>query len=140
LNDLLPYALLADAVLVLHLAVVVFVLGVLPLVVVGNRKCWSWVNARFFRFSHLLAIGLIVGQAWLGQYCLLTLAESWLRERAGQAAYSSSFIQHWVQKILFYDAPLWQLAAAYTGFFALVVWAWLRYPPQRSSSPARSGT
>lgn len=112
------------------MAVVVFVVGGLPVIVIGNRMGWSWVNARWFRYSHLAAIGAVVAQAWLGQYCFLTLAESWLREQAGQAAYRSSFIQHWVHRVLFYDAPLWQFTAAYTAFFALVLWAWFRHPPR----------
>ena len=41
----LIYQVLADAVLVLHFAVVAFVVGGLVLVVVGNLCHWRWVNA-----------------------------------------------------------------------------------------------
>jgi hypothetical protein len=126
----LPYAALADAVLVLHFAVVLFVVGGLPAIVIGNRVGWPLVNALWLRLAHLLAIAAVVAQAWLGQYCLLTVAESWLRQRAGQLGYESSFIQHWIQKVLFHEAPMWQFALAYTVFGLLVLWAWLRYPPQ----------
>ena len=140
MDPLLPYAALADAVLVVHFAVVLFVVGGLPAIVVGNQLGWQWVNTLWFRFSHLLAIAVVVGQAWLDQYCMLTVAESWLRERAGQAGYESSFIQHWVHQVLFYEAPLWQFAVAYTAFASLVLWAWFRYPPQaRRRRVAASG-
>lgn len=136
----LPYAALADAVLVIHFAVVLFVALGLPAIVIGNWVGWRWVNTLWFRLSHLVAIGAVVAQAWVGQYCLLTVAESWLRVRAGQGGYEASFIQHWLHTILFYEAPLWQFALAYTTFALLVVWAWLRYPPHgRRPGVASSG-
>lgn len=126
----LPYAALADAVLLLHFAVVLFVIGGLPAIVIGNRMGWAAVNARAFRLAHLAAIAIVVAQAWLGQYCFLTVVESWLRAQAGQAGYDRSFVQHWIHQLLFYEAPLWQFAVAYTLFGLGVVWAWLRYPPR----------
>ena len=135
----LLHAALADAVLALHVAVVLYVVGGLPAIVVGNRMGWRFVNARWFRWSHLGAVAVVIGQAWLGQYCLLTVAETWLRERAGQGGYPSGFIPYWVHRLLFYEAPLWQFAVAYTVFGVLVVWAWWRYPPQTGRAPVAAG-
>lgn len=126
----MPYQALADAVLLLHFGVVLFVVLGLPAIIIGNRAGWSWVNGFWLRLAHLLAIVVVALQAWLGQYCPLTILESWLREQGGQSAYSSSFIEHWVQRVLYYEASLWVFAAIYTGFGLLVAWAWWRYPPQ----------
>ena len=122
---------LADAVLLVHLAVVLFVVGGLVAVFVGNARGWPWVGKRIFRYLHLLAIGVVVVQAWLGATCPLTALESWLRLRSGQPAYSAGFIQHWVHQVLFYEAPAWVFAVLYTGFATLVAWAWWRFPPSR---------
>lgn len=127
----MPYQLLADAVLLLHFAVVVFVIGGLAAVLVGNAAGWRWVNGWWFRLAHLLAIGVVVVQSWLGQLCPLTILESWLRVQAGAQAYQQSFIEHWVQRIIYYDIPLWVFTLLYTAFAALVVLAWWRYPPRR---------
>jgi len=127
----MPYQFLADAVLLLHFGVVLFVVGGLVVVVAGNRFGWHWVNAWRFRLAHLAAIAVIAVQAWLGRYCPLTILESWLRVQAGSAAYDRSFIEHWVQRLLYYDAPLWVFALTYTAFAALVMLAWWRYPPRR---------
>jgi len=127
----LHYQDLADLVLLLHFGVVLFVVLGLPAVVVGNKVGWSWVNARGWRLAHLVAIGVVVLQAWLGQYCPLTILEATLRDKAGQSAYTVSFIEYWVQRLLYFEAPLWAFAIVYTGFGALVVWAWWRYPPRR---------
>lgn len=122
---------LADAVLVLHFGVVLFVVGGLVLVVAGNLRGWRWVNDWWFRVAHLAAIAIVVVQAWLGQHCPLTILESWLREQGGQAGYDRSFIQAWVQRVMYYDAPLWVFAIIYTAFALLVVGAWWRWPPRR---------
>jgi len=52
MNPSLPYQLLADAVLALHVAIVVFVVGGLVRVVTGNQRGWRWVNAWWFRLAH----------------------------------------------------------------------------------------
>ncbi len=128
--DRLPYQWLADSVLVLHFAVVGFVVGGLLAIIVGNLRGWRWVNRLSFRLAHLAAIGFVVLQAWLGATCPLTLLENWLREQAGHDGYSSSFIEHWIQAILFYQAPGWVFVAIYSIFFLGVVASWIRFPPR----------
>jgi hypothetical protein len=125
----LPFELLADAVLVLHLGIVAFVVGGLLLVVAGNVFAWPWVNRIWFRLLHLAAIGFVVAESWLGVTCPLTTLESSLRTQAGGAPYEASFIEHWVGRILFYDAPPWVFTTAYTAFGLLVAAAWWYFPP-----------
>lgn len=135
------YQLLADAVLIVHFAIVLFVIGGLVFVVVGNLRRWHWVNRLWFRVTHLAAIGIVVAQAWLGRICPLTMLESWLREQAGQASYSATFVEHWVQRVLYFEAPPWLFAVAYTVFGILVLAAWWCFPPGRKSHPnGTSGT
>lgn len=122
---------LADIVLATHCAVVLFVIGGLAAIVLGNVYGWPFVNAWWFRVAHLAAIGVVVAQAWLGIVCPLTTLESWLRMRAGETAYETSFIEHWLTRLLFYEAPAWVFTAAYTVFGSAVVMAWWRFPPGR---------
>lgn len=128
---MLPYRLLADAVLLLHFGVVVFVVAGLAAIVVGNLRRWRWVNGLWFRLAHLGAIGVVIVQSWLGRLCPLTVLESWLREQAGGAAYDRSFVEHWVQRVLFHEAPFWVFTVAYSVFGLLVLAAWWRFPPRR---------
>ncbi len=125
-----PYQLLADVVLVVHFTVVVFVVGGLAVIVLGNRVGWRWVNRLWFRLAHLAAIAFVVLQSWLGQLCPLTILESWLRQQAGSAGYTRSFIEHWVQRIIFYEASPWAFTIIYTVFGLLVAAAWWYFPPQ----------
>lgn len=125
-----PYQLLADAVLVVHFGVVVFVVGGLAVVVVGNLLGrWPWVNQLWFRLAHLAAIAFVVAQSWLGQICPLTTLESWLRVQAGSTGYRQSFVEHWVQAILFHQASPLTFVLVYTAFGALVALAWWWFPP-----------
>jgi len=127
-----PYRFLADLILLAHVAIVLFIVGGLAVVVVGNLRHWRWVNNYWFRLTHLAAIGVVMIQAWLGEICPLTTLESWLRTQAGMSGYSESFIQHWVQQLLYYDAPFWIFATVYTLFALVVLFVWWCFPPRAS--------
>ena len=122
---------LADLVLLLHVLVVLFIVGSLVLIVLGGMRGWRWVRNPWFRVGHLLAIGLVAAQAWLGMVCPLTTLEMALRTAAGDRTYAGSFIAHWVGRALYYQAPLWVFAIVYSAFGALVAAAWWRVPPGR---------
>lgn len=124
-------AILADLVLALHLAIVAFVVGGLVVVVAGNRLGSAWVNGWAFRLLHLAAITVVVAESWLGIACPLTALENHLRLRSGEGGMGPSFIGHWMQRLLYYDAPPWVFMVCYSLFGAAVVWAWVRYPPRR---------
>ena len=126
----MPYQLLADLVLATHAALVMFVIGGLAAILVGNFRGWRFVNAWWFRAAHLAAIAVVAAQAWLGITCPLTTLESALRVKAGGAAYETSFIEYWLTRLLYYDAPAWVFTAAYTLFGLAVAAAWWRFPPR----------
>jgi Protein of Unknown function (DUF2784) len=139
-NDPVPYQLLADMVLSLHVAIVVFVVGGLVIIIVGNWRGWRWVNALWFRLVHLAAIAVVVAQAWLGAVCPLTSVEMWLRARARATTYAGSFIEHWLTRILYYEAPSWVFTLVYTLFGLAVVAAWWRFPPHSGRRPRNNVT
>jgi len=138
MNDPAVMAMAADAVLLLHAALVLFVVAGLPLIVLGNMGTrpgsWigSWVNSWTFRGLHAAAIAIVVAEAWLGVECPLTTLESALRLGAGQRGYGGSgFIAHWVGGVLYWDLPGWVFTALYSAFGAAVAAAWWRWPPGR---------
>jgi Protein of Unknown function (DUF2784) len=125
-----PYQLLADCVLTLHAAIVAFVIAGLLFVIVGNVCKWQWVNGLWFRAAHLGAIAIVVAESWLDITCPLTTLEMWLREKAGATIYQGSFIQYWLQRVLYYDAPPWAFVLAYSVFGLLVLASWWYFPPR----------
>jgi len=137
MSEFPSFQLLADAVLALHVALVLFVVGGLLLVVIGNIFKWAWVNTLWFRLAHVATIVFVSAEAWLGVVCPLTTLEMWLRSKAKAATYDGSFIEHWLQTLLFWDASPWIFIAAYTIFALAVAVAWWCFPPtakQRGSA------
>ena len=127
----MPYLLAADAVLLLHVLFVVFVVAGLVLILAGRLMSWAWVRNWWFRVTHLAAIGVVVLQSWLGVICPLTKLEMALRDRAGDTTYAGGFVSYWLETILYYRAPAWVFAVAYTAFGALVLLSWFWVPPRR---------
>jgi len=132
--------LLADAILGIHVGIVAFVVLGTFAILAGGLRGWPWVRNRAFRIAHLALMVFIALQAWLGRLCPLTVWEQALRNRAGQATYGESFIQHWLSRIIFFEAPWWAFVAAYSAFAALVAacWWWAPPYPRRARSPGRS--
>jgi hypothetical protein len=126
--------LLADGVLVIHIAYVGFVVIGLVLILLGGLRRWSWVRNRWFRRAHLAAIGLVVVQAWLGIVCPLTTLEMHLREKAGDAIYQESFIAHWLHRLLFFNAPPWVFTLCYSAFGLAVIASWWLVRPSQHRS------
>ena len=121
------YRLAADAVLVIHVAFVAFVILGLVITLVGGlverfrRRPVRLIHHRLFRGLHLLAIGVVVGQAWLGIVCPLTTWERQLRIAGGQQAYDETFMSYWLGRLLFFEAEAWVFIAAYSAFGLLVL-------------------
>ena len=123
-------AVLADAILVAHVGIVAFVVMGAVAIFVGRTR-WRWVRGFRWRLVHVLLMAFIALQAWLGALCPLTVWEQALRRSAGQATYGESFIEHWLSRLIFFDAPWWSFVAAYSAFAALVIAAWFVVPPRR---------
>lgn len=123
------YGALADAVLLLHVGIVLFIIGGLLLTFVGGARKWRWVRNFWLRALHLAGIAYIALEAWIGIVCPLTTLEQWLREQAGQAVYGGDFIAHWLRKFMFYEAQPWVFVVAYSAFGLLVLLSWFVFSP-----------
>ncbi|KKL03114.1 DUF2784 domain-containing protein [Rheinheimera mesophila] len=121
--------LLADAILVVHVLFVCFVVFGLLAIYLGYALSWQWVRNLRFRLLHLVAIGIVVVQSWLGMICPLTVWEMALRKQAGAGTYAGSFIQHWLHQLLYYSAPDWAFMLLYSAFGLLVLASWFVVRP-----------
>jgi hypothetical protein len=119
------YLLLADTMLTVHFLLVSFVVAGFVAIVVGRWLNWHWVFNSTFRWIHVAIMALIALQALLGRVCPLTTWENTLRRQAGSAVYNESFIQHWLHRLLFFDAPFWVFTTIYIIFAAVVLLIWL---------------
>lgn len=88
------YPLLADLVLLLHLAFVLFALFGGLLVLRHKRAVWLHLPALLW--------GVVV--EWADFICPLTPLENALRLRGGEEAYGGGFIEHYLSLLLYPDA------------------------------------
>jgi hypothetical protein len=124
----MAYRALADAVLLLHLGFILFV--VFGALLVARRRHWLWL--------HLAAAAWGVFVETSGAFCPLTWAELRFRGLAGEAGYQGGFIDHYLLPLI-YPAGLTRDAQIMLGLGVLAVnaimytWIWRRRP--RRSSP-----
>jgi hypothetical protein len=127
------YSLLADAILLVHFAFVAFVVLGFAVIWAGYFCRWEFVRDARFRLVHLAAMGFVLAESLAGFICPLTTWENQLRVRAGESgAYSGSFIQHWLGKLLFHDWSDQTFTVIYAAFFAMVVATFWVVRPRRS--------
>jgi hypothetical protein len=133
---------LADVVLVVHVAFIAFVVVGLVLIWAGRFRGWAFVQNLWFRAAHVAAIGVVAAESLAGVVCPLTTWEDRLRLLAGgQQRYAGSFIQHWLQPLIFFDVGEGVFTAAYLAFFLAVgISFWLippRWPRRIRALPAK---
>lgn len=87
----MTYRLLADAVVVFHFAVVLFVIGGAGLLL------WR----RWVAFVHLPVVAWVIFAECFQYICPLTYLEDWLRQKGGEAAYQGDFIAHYIMPVLY---------------------------------------
>jgi hypothetical protein len=116
----------ADALLVLHFAIVVFIVGGLILTWIGAALGWTWVRNPWFRYLHLGGIAFVALEAIIGLTCPLTVLEDALRGGGS----NESFVGRWVRYFLYYRAPEWVFTTLYVAWTAATL-ATLRLVPPR---------
>ncbi len=104
------HRILADAVLVLHLAFIVF--GMLGGLLVRRWPSLAWV--------HLPVVAWGVAVTVIGGVCPLTPLEKHLRALAGEVPYRGDFISHYLAAVI-YPAGLTRATQAALGVLLLVL-------------------
>ena len=120
----MSYRWAADAVRLLHLAYIVFVmLGALL------ALCWRWIP-----FVQIPAAGWGIFAELTGRICPLTLVENDLRIRAGASGYGESFVEHYLLRVIYPDGLT---SAVQAGLAVLVlgvnaaIYGWLLHRRRR---------
>lgn len=120
-------SLLADAILVVHVLFVAFVVGGLGFIWVGAWLRWGAVRNFRFRITHLAAIVFVAIEAIIGIACPLTVWEDALRGNGSDVG----FIARWLRDLLYYDFPPQGFIVAYVAFALLVLATFFLIPPHR---------
>jgi hypothetical protein len=114
------YRYAADAVLLLHLAFIVFA-------VLGGLLIVWW---RVVLFLHLPALVWGVFVELTGRICPLTSIENTLRIKAGTAGYSESFVEHYLLGVIYPDGltrEIQYFLGALVVVINFIIYLWLFY-------------
>lgn len=121
-NDpVMYYRILADALVVVHLIFIVFVL-------LGGLFVVRW---RYLSVVHIPAVLWAAWVEYQGWICPLTPLENWFRQKAGMGEYQRSFIDQYLVPVL-YPAELnreWQMVLGTIVILLNVTiysWVWHR--------------
>jgi hypothetical protein len=106
------FRLLADLVVVVHLAFILFV-------AVGGLLVWRW--PRLMRL-HVPALGWGIAIVTVGFTCPLTPLEKQLRERAGEQGYEGGFVDRYIEGVI-YPGSLTRLLQALVAVAVIVGYA-----------------
>ena len=125
------YAYLADAVVIVHVLYVAYVVvGQLAIMIAAPFR-WKWARNPWFRYTHLLAIAIVVFEVAMGWRCPLTTWEEQLRVLAGQGvAGADSFMGRMMRDILFYDLPEIFFNTLHVATGVVVLQGVLMFPPR----------
>ena len=110
--------LLADAVLIAHLAVINFNLFGLIAIPLGGWLGWRFVRVAWWRWLHLASMGVVAVQAVAGRACFLTILQDAL---AGDSTAQPPLIMRVVNRLVYWPAPLWAFAVIYVVLLAYVL-------------------
>ena len=120
------YRLAAEAVLLLHLAFIVFAL----------------LGAAFAARRRWLVVVHLPAAAWgffvelTGRICPLTFAENFFRNKAGQSGYADRFIEHYLLAVIYPAGLTREVQFVLAGVVVVInvaIYAWLFYPRRASS-------
>jgi hypothetical protein len=104
------YRALADFVLLLHMAFVLFA-------ALGGVLAFKWRRVAWFHKPAALWAALI---EFVGWECPLTPLENWLRRKGGEAGYQTGFIERYLLPLI-YPAPVSRTLHVVLGLLVLCV-------------------
>ncbi|MDE2229370.1 MAG: DUF2784 domain-containing protein [Alphaproteobacteria bacterium] len=127
-------AILALAVLAIHVAVIAFNVFGLVVVPLGAWRGWRFVRIFWWRALHLALLAVVALQALFGRTCFLTLWQAALEQTAGAPASREPLIARWIESAIFWNLPIWVFAALYVAVWLYALALWRLVPPTRRKS------
>ena len=124
----IPYQLLADLIVLAHVAFVLFA-------VLGGLLVARWWRLVWI---HLMAAIWAVLVEFFGWVCPLTPLENWFRRTGGQGNYSSDFVAHYILPLL-YPEGLSRGVQIALGIFVIMInaaiYAWIFRATRTAKDP-----
>jgi nitrite reductase/ring-hydroxylating ferredoxin subunit len=123
------YLALADLVLLLHLAVVLFNVFGIIVIPLGAWRGWHFVRVFWWRALHLATLAVVALQAAAGRMCFLTIWHAALVQMAGSGRSLAPAISDFISRLIFWPLPLWAFIVIYVAVALFTLALWWIVPP-----------
>jgi hypothetical protein len=123
---------MVQAVLAVHVTVILFNVFGLVAVPIGAICNWRFVHIRWWRVLYLLSLAAVAAQALTGRACFLTI---WQNDLTASAQPATPLIVRWIDLLVYWRLPIWMFAALYVLVFAYalaLLWLVRRQRPVHS--------
>lgn len=114
----MPDIITVQAILALHLIIIAFNVAGLIVIPIGAWLGWRIVRIAWLRVLHLAMLAIVAGQALAGRACALTV---WQDNLAGGGQTVQPLIMHWVDRVIYWNLPMWVFAMLYSLVFLYVL-------------------
>jgi hypothetical protein len=114
----MPDSNIAEAIFAVHLAIIVFNVAGLIVIPLGAWLDWAIVRIAWLRLLHLALLAIVTAQALAGKACILTI---WQSDLLGLGQPAQPMIMRWVERLVYWNLPMWVFAAMYSGVFLYVL-------------------
>jgi hypothetical protein len=121
---------LSGFVLYFHLAVILFIIFGFIAIPLGAKLQWRFIHEFWWRLAHLVSMVIVAIQAIFGKACFLTYIQSDLLKDAGKKRYTVPFIQTYIDRMIYYNFPIWAFSIIYVILFLYTIYVWFKFPPK----------
>jgi len=125
------YSIAISTVYIVHLLYALIIVIGFFLIIGGFFARWKWIRNYTFRLIHLLMIGIVAFESVFNIECPLTWLEYKLMSLDNMRHSSMPFIAGMVNKVLYYNFPIWMFNAIYIVFGITIFIVWFAIPPVR---------
>ena len=119
----------AGFVLYFHLIIILFIIFGFIVIPLGAKLKWQFIHGFWWRLTHLVSMVVVAIQAVLGKACFLTYIQSDFLQSAGKKGYTVPFIQTYIDRLIYYNFPIWIFSIFYVILFFYTIYLWFVYPP-----------
>jgi len=121
---------LADAVLLLHLGVIVFNIFGIIVIPLGAWRRWRFVRVFWWRALHVGILAVVALQALLNRLCFLSNWHADLVQLAGGRTSNAPAVAAFVSRLIFWPLPPLAFVVLYVAVCLYTLALWRLVPPR----------
>jgi len=128
------YLALADAILLLHLGVILFNIFGIVVIPLGAWRGWTFVRVFWWRALHLGTLAVVALQSLFDRLCFLTIWHADLVRIADGRTSNAPAVAAFFSRLIFWPLPAWAFVVLYVAVCLYTLALWRLVPPASHSA------